>query len=186
MNNRIGYKETGLIQIYTGSGKGKTLAALGLAIRAIGHGNSVLFYQFLKPPNLQTGEKFLLEKVNLNITFKSLKINWDIHKSLKDTNVMRNVQNKISKVTEEILNISKNRYYDIIILDEILFCYSSGLVSYGQLKQLVDEKHENVELVFTGRGADKKLIDLADQVSEIKNIKHPFDNGINARKGIDF
>jgi cob(I)alamin adenosyltransferase len=107
-------------------------------------------------------------------------------KSLNNPETKKNAEKEISKALADIVKLAKEKVYDIIILDEILFCYSNGLVNYKQLKELADEKSENVELVFTGRGADKKLINLADQVSEVKNIKHPFENGINARKGIDF
>lgn len=176
----------GLIQIYTGTGKGKTCAAIGLAVRAAGHGNSVLIYQFLKPPDLQTGERFALKDTNLDITVKPLDIEWDMKKSLSDPEVLKKTGAEISRVMEEIRKAAAEEAYDIIILDEILFCYSNRLVGYEDLKRLAEQKSDKVELVFTGRGADSKLISLADQVSEIKNIKHPYENGINARKGIDF
>jgi cob(I)alamin adenosyltransferase len=176
----------GLIQIYTGTGKGKTSAAIGLAVRAAGHGNSVLIYQFLKPPDLQTGERFAFKDANLDITIKPLDIKWDMKKSLGDPDVLEKTKAEISRLMEEIGKAAVEGDYDIIILDEILFCYSNRLVSYDDLKKLAERKSGQVELVFTGRGADNKLINLADQVSEIKNIKHPYENGINARKGIDF
>jgi len=178
--------EKGLIQIYTGTGKGKTSAALGVALRATGHGNSVLLYQFLKSPTLQTGERTALKDANLNITVKALDTEWDMRKSLKDPQVLKKTRTEILHVLEEISKAAAEGNYDVIILDEILFCYSNRLVNYEHLKQLAEQKSENVELIFTGRGADKKLIDLADQVSEIKNIKHPFKDGVKARKGIDF
>jgi cob(I)alamin adenosyltransferase len=78
------------------------------------------------------------------------------------------------------------RYYDVIVLDEIVFCYNQGLVTMDDIRCLIDNRDEQVEIVMTGRGATEDLIELADLVTEMKLIKHPFDNGTPARKGIEY
>ena len=176
----------GLVQIYTGNGKGKTTAALGLALRAAGTGRKVIVYQFLKPESLETGERKALKQCSLPITVKCLDAEWDMKASPKDTEAIAKTQNKISKLCEQIAEVAKRDDDTIIILDEIVFCLSKGLAKIESIKNILEQKADNVEIVMTGRGATEELIALADLVTEMKEIKHPFDKGIGARKGIEF
>jgi len=178
--------EKGLVQIYTGDGKGKTTAAFGLALRAAGQGNKVLIYQFLKPPTIDIGERFALQLGAVRIRVESLDVAWDMAKSLDDEKAGAEMRAAISEVLERIAETAEKRFYDCIILDEIVFCLSKGLAKLEDVKNIIDRRDSRVEIVLTGRGATDELIAMADLVTEMKNIKHPFDKGISARRGIEF
>ena len=176
----------GLVQIYTGEGKGKTTAAFGLALRAAGQGNKVLIYQFLKPPSLDIGERFALQLGAVRIRVEALDVPWDMSKSIDDEKAVKEMQAAISKVLERITETAEKRFYDCVILDEIVFCLSKGLARLEDIKNIIDKRDPAVEIVLTGQGATKELIALADLVTEMKNIKHPFDKGLPPRRGIEF
>ena len=178
--------EKGLVQIYTGDGKGKTTAAFGLALRAAGQGNKVLIYQFLKPATLDIGERFALQLGAVRIRIESLDIPWDMAESFKDKKALSQMQKAIKEVLERIAQTAEKRFYDVLILDEIIYCLSKGLVKFEDIKDIIDRKDPAVEIVMTGSGATEELIALVDLVTEMKNIKHPFDKGTAARRGIDF
>ncbi len=176
----------GLVQIYTGDGKGKTTAAFGLALRAAGQGNKVLIYQFLKPPSLDIGERFALQLGAVRIRVESLDVEWDISKSFEDPQQVAKMQAAISDVLKRIAETAEKRFYDVLILDEIVFCLSKGLAKLEDIKDIIDRRERLVEIVMTGRGASEELMAMADLVTEMKNIKHPFDKGIKGRCGIEF
>ena len=178
--------EKGLVQIYTGDGKGKTTAAFGQALRAAGQGNKVLIYQFLKPPSLDIGERFALQLGAVRIRVEALDIEWDMAKSFKDPKQVAEAQAAIKDALERIAQTGEKRFYDVLILDEIVFCLSKGLAKFEDIKNVIDRKDPAVEIILTGRGATKELTALADLVTEMKNIKHPFDKGLPARRGIEF
>ena len=178
--------EKGLVQIYTGEGKGKTTAAFGLALRAAGQGNKVFIYQFLKPPSLDIGERFSIKLGAVRIRVEALDIEWDMKTSLEDEQKKAEAEAAIGDVLARIAETAEKRFYDVIVLDEIVFCYSKGLAKLEDIKNIIDKKDGLVEIVLTGRGATKELIELADLVTEMKKIKHPFDKGINARCGIEY
>ena len=178
--------EKGLVQIYTGDGKGKTTAAFGLALRAAGQGNKVLIYQFLKPPSLDIGERFALQLGAVRIRTEALDTPWDMSKSFEDEKAVARMQAAISEALERIAQMAEKRFYDVLILDEIIFCLSKGLAKLEDIKNIIDRRDPAVEIVMTGRGATKELIKMADLVTEMKNIKHPFDKGLPARRGIEF
>jgi cob(I)alamin adenosyltransferase len=183
--------EKGLVEIFTGDGKGKTTAALGLALRAAGHGNKVLIYQFLKPPFLDIGERRILSSLQ-SIKIEALDIQWNIAKSPKgakspnDPKAIKTAQDTIHKTLERLSESAAKRQFDVLILDEIVYCLSKGLAKLEDLKKIIDNRDKRVEIIMTGRGATKELIALADLVTEMENIKHPFDKGIEARRGIEF
>ncbi len=185
--------EKGLVQIYTGDGKGKTTAAFGLALRAAGQGNKVMIYQFLKPPSLDIGERLALQLGAVSpgdslrrIRTEALDVPWDMSESLKDEQTVARMQAAISEALERIAQTAEKKFYDVLILDEIVFCLSKGLAKLEDVKSLIDRKDPAVEIVLTGRGATKELMELADLVTEMKNIKHPFDKGMPARQGIEY
>jgi cob(I)alamin adenosyltransferase len=178
--------EKGLVQIYTGDGKGKTTAAFGLALRAAGQGNKVLIYQFLKPPSLDIGERFALQLGAVRIRVEALDVPWDMAKSLKDQQTVSRMKAAIGEVLEKLAQTAEKKFYDVLILDEIVFCLSKGLAGLEQIKSIVDRRDPAVEIIMTGRGATDELIRIADLVTEMKNVKHPFDKGISARRGIEF
>ena len=178
--------EKGLVQIYTGDGKGKTTAAFGLALRAAGQGNKVLIFQFLKPPSLDIGERFALQLGAVRIRAEALDVPWDMSKSLDDEKAVAKMKAAISEVLERLAQTAEKRFYDVLILDEIVFCLSKGLAKLEDIKNIIDNRDPAVEIVMTGRGATSELIELADLVTEMKNIKHPFDKGLSPRRGIEF
>ncbi len=178
--------EKGLVQIYTGDGKGKTTAAFGLALRAAGQGNKVLIYQFLKPSSLDIGERFALQLGAVRIRTEALDTPWDMSKSFQDEKAVAQMQAAISEALERIAQTAEKRFYDVLILDEIVFCLSKDLAKLEDIKNIIDRRDPVVEIVMTGRGATRELIELADLVTEMKNIKHPFDDGLPARRGIEF
>jgi cob(I)alamin adenosyltransferase len=167
-----------LIQIYTGDGKGKTTAALGLAIRAAGAGLRVYIGQFIK------GKKYYefkaLKKIR-NIKVEQFGRGCFIKKipAQKDKVLAK-------KGLEKIKKIISRRLYDVVILDEINIAISLKLLNLNEVINLIERTPPSLELVFTGRNADPKLIKVADLVSEIKEVKHYFKNGVPARKGIEF
>ena len=178
--------ERGLVQIYTGDGKGKTTAAFGLALRAAGQGNKVLVFQFLKPSSLDIGERFALRLGAARIRVESLDQPWDMAKSPHDPQAVAAMNTAIGNALEKLTQTAQKRFYDVLILDEIVFCLSKGLAKLEDVRRLIETRDPHVEIVLTGRDASKELIAMADLVTEMKNVKHPFDKGISARRGIDF
>ena len=178
--------EKGLVQIYTGDGKGKTTAAFGLALRAAGQGNKVLIYQFLKPPNLNLGERLAIQLESVQINVQTLDVPWDMTESIHDENVVTQMRVAIGDVLDQIIPMAEERLYDVLILDEIVFCLAKGLAELNDIRRILDKRDPGVEIILTGRGATSELMELADLVTEMKNIKHPFDKGTTARCGIEF
>ena len=178
--------EKGLVQIYTGDGKGKTTAAFGAALRAAGQGNKVLIFQFLKPANIDIGERFALQLGAVRIRVETLDVPWDMSESLGDEKAVPIVQAAISNALKRITQTAEKRFYDVLILDEIVFCLSEGLAEFEDIKNLIEKRDPAVEIILTGRGATAELMELADLVTEMKNIRHPFDKGQPARRGIEY
>lgn len=173
----------GLVHIYTGDGKGKTTAAVGLGVRACGSGLRVLMVQFLKCA--PTGEIRTLKALEPGfVLYRGTgpkKFTWEMNPEEK---------NQTAAEQERILQYAVNKAseggYDLLILDEVLGAVGSGMLAKEAVIEFVKNKPENVELVLTGRGAPSELVGLADYVSEIRAVKHPVDKGIKARKGIEF
>ena len=178
--------EKGLVQIYTGDGKGKTTAAFGLAVRAAGYGNKVLIFQFLKPPSLELGERQALERSGLSIRVQSLEAQWHLFRSLRSEQDRAAAGAAVSEALAQLAELAAQKAYDVLILDEIVFCLAMGLGQLDDVRRLIEQRDPAVEIVLTGRGATPELIELADLVTEMKNVKHPFDKGMGAREGIDY
>lgn len=172
--------ERGLIQVYTGNGKGKTTAALGLAMRAAGQGLKVYIIQFMKGwPHY--GE---LETVKLipNITLRQFGTPEFVRKGQA---TQRDIEGARAAM-EEARRAMRSGEYDVIVLDELNVALDFGLVSLEDVLALLEEKPENVELVITGRNAHPEVIKRAQLVTEMREVKHPFRQGISARKGIEY
>ena len=168
----------GLTQIYTGDGKGKTTAALGLAVRAAGAGLKVYIYQFIKGSTC--GEHKILRKID-NIKIERCGRGCFIRKkpALKDIECA-------ARGFERARGIIKSGEYDMVILDEINTALDVGLLKTSEVLAVIREKPTSVELVLTGRYCPKSLFKYADLVTEMRKVKHPFDKGISARKGIEY
>lgn len=174
-------EKLGLIHIYCGDGKGKTTASLGLAIRSAGAGFKVFILQFLK--NWDTSELNSLELIP----------NIEIIRG-KEGNVFTFGMTEEQKAKSKEIHIKNfarakevafNGECDILILDEVIGAYNRNLLDREDLLNFLDNKPENLEVILTGRNPDEELIKIADYVSEIQKIKHPFDKGIVARRGIE-
>lgn len=172
----------GLVHIYTGHGKGKTTAAVGLGMRAYGRGMKVLMVQFLK--GAESGELITINKLGSGFTInpgKHLgKFTWNMNEEeLKEAAYIQNQQ--FEYALEEI----KTGKWDLLILDEIMAAVTTGMIPVKDVIDLIKNKPEKLEIVMTGRNAPRELIELSDYVSEIKQVKHPMDKGIPARRGIE-
>lgn len=172
----------GYVQVYTGNGKGKTTAAMGLAFRAAGDGMEVKVVQFLK--SWKTGELEAAKKFdNLEILrFEKVKgFTWELNEEqLAQLKIeVRGAFDFVTKLVEE-------RACDILILDEIMASLSVGFISEDEVLELIDKKPKDMELILTGRNVPEKILDKADLVTEMKEIKHYYKKGVPAREGIEF
>ena len=175
--------ERGYVQVYTGDGKGKTTAAVGQAIRSAGNGLKVYMLQFLKTG--ESGEleiaKLLGDKFQI-YRFQSVEgFFWNLNDEEKAV-----LQTEVNTGYKFAMEVIKNNSCDIFILDEIMGVLSNKLLTDEQVIDIIDNKPINMELILTGRNAPKSIIDKADLVSEINNIKHYIDKGVYAREGIEF
>jgi len=171
-------KRTGTVQLYTGEGKGKTTAALGCALRAIGHGAKVYMVQFMKGDKSYGELKVKVPR--LKIVQCGLPTFVDKDNPSKED---RTLARKGLKLAEDAISSGK---YDMVILDEVNVAVDYGLVPVDELVRIIRVRPDSVEVILTGRYAHEKLIDLADMVSEIKEIKHHYRKGIQAREGIEY
>jgi cob(I)alamin adenosyltransferase len=178
--------EKGLVQVYTGDGKGKTTAAFGLALRAAGQGHRVMVYQFLKPRGLDVGERFAIEIGAVRIRVESLDEPWPMTGPPPGAERAAEVAGAVSAAMQRLAETAERRFYDVLILDELVYCLARGLARIEQVRELLERRDPRVEIVLTGRGATGELLEMADLVTEMKNIKHPFDGGVAARRGIEY
>ncbi len=167
----------GYIQIYTGDGKGKTTASLGLAIRAAGAGLKVYIVQFLKQGDYS--EIKALSKFE-NITIKQYGLGKFVKGKPSDDDILSGVEGYL-----KLCEILKQNKHDVVIAEEGNVAVTCNLISEKELLELMDMKPDNVELVITGRGATAAVIEKADLVTEMKEIKHYFKQGVTARVGIE-
>lgn len=176
--------KTGQVIINTGAGKGKTTAALGLALRAAGHGFKVLILQFIKDA-WKTGESKIIKRLEPEIKMEQLGRGF-----IKFVEGKMQITEKDRENAKVSLQYAKERInsgeYDMIILDEINNIISYGLIGKEEVIDIVKNRPSELDLVLTGRGAPEELIEAADTVSEIKEIKHAYSKGIKAKKGIEF
>lgn len=173
--------ELGLIHIYCGDGKGKTTASMGLALRALGYGYKVVITQFLKD-----GDSSELKAIKQfsNATVISGKQVAGFSFSMNDQEkeiVTKNHNEHLKKAIE----LCENGDCDVLILDEIMGAIKTQLINYDMLISFLKNKPPHVEIVMTGRNPNVELIELADYVSEVKKVKHPYEKGIKARGGIE-
>jgi cob(I)alamin adenosyltransferase len=175
-------KKQGLILVNTGNGKGKTTAALGMALRAWGQGMKVLVLQFIKG-GWKYGELIAAEKLGPN--FEIRQMGEGFIKGANDKALDEHRHAAVAALEAARAEFS-NLNYDLIILDEILYAIHYGLVAQDDVLALLDSKPESLHVVLTGRNASPEIIARADLVTEMREIKHPFTQGIPAQKGIEF
>jgi len=168
------------VKIFTGDGKGKTSAALGVTLRALGQGLKVFIVFFMKG-SFPYGEQKALSQLP-NVTFAR----FGQETFVDPSNVTEADKEEAKKALDAARKAILSKDYDIVILDEINVSVAWKLIDINEVIKLIQEKPEGVELILTGRYADEKLIDLADLVTNMTKVKHPYDKGILARKGIDY
>ncbi|TEU02600.1 MAG: cob(I)yrinic acid a,c-diamide adenosyltransferase [Dehalococcoidia bacterium] len=170
----------GLVEIFTGSGKGKTSTALGMVLRALGHGFRVHIIFFMKG-NYPYGERNMLPQLT-NVSFQSFG-----HEQFVDPqNVKAEEREQAGEALQAARSAIASSKFDLVVLDEVNVAVAWKLIEVEDLLKLIDEKPQNVELILTGRYADQRLIERADLVTEMVEIKHPYQKGIKARKGIEY
>lgn len=171
----------GLIHIYCGDGKGKTTAAVGLAVRCAGRGNKVLLVQFLK--SRDSGELYSLAKlpdIEVMRGKESKKFTFQMNEEEKHALLIEH-----NKMFEQVLAKIKNGGYSLLILDEVIGALNAKVFEMPKLIEFLRHKPENLEVVLTGRNPAPELVEIGDYVSEMRKVKHPMDKGIMAREGIE-
>ncbi len=167
----------GYVHVYTGNGKGKTTSAMGLAVRALGADMKVLFVQFMK--GRECCEHRILSKLS-NLTLRRYGSGKFVRGNPSQDDIKAGKM-ALAKIRAAI----ESEEYDLVILDEANVAVKMGVISVEKLLALVNDKPEHVEIVITGRGAPSELIDRADLVTEMREIKHYYHSGVKARRGIE-
>ncbi|MBI1661980.1 MAG: cob(I)yrinic acid a,c-diamide adenosyltransferase [Nitrosopumilus sp.] len=174
---------SGLTIVYTGKGKGKTTAALGLALRATGYEKKICMIQFIKG-SWHYGEMDSSKK--LEPEFEMIAVGKGFVGIIDD----KNPKEDHEKIAKEAIRISNEKIqsgkYDIVILDEINYAVNLNLISVNEVLEMIKSKPNDVDLILTGNYAKEEVIEIADLVTEMREIKHPFQKGIKAKEGIDF
>jgi cob(I)alamin adenosyltransferase len=180
MIKKVKKEKKGYIHVYTGSGKGKTTAALGLALRAAGHGYKTYIGQFLKGQFY--GELEAIKRFSSLITVEQFGRKGFIHVTHNpDKEDIKRAYNGLEKCRNAMLSGK----YKIIVLDEVNVAIYFNLIKEEDIIKFLEQKPEEVELILTGRYAPKSIIEKADLVTEMKEIKHYYKKGVRARKGIE-
>ena len=170
----------GLVQVFTGEGKGKTTAALGTVIRALGHGLRVYIVCFLKR-EYPCGECNILSQLpNVDV------VRCGSGRFVNSRGITPEEREQARKALAAAREAMLSGNYDLVVLDELNLAAAWKLVELDEVIKLIDNKPQNVELILTGRKADAKLVQRADLVTECLNIKHPYEKGIKARRGIEY
>ena len=172
----------GLIHLYTGEGKGKTTVALGLLLRAYGRGMRVVLVQFLK--GRDTGELHVLDSLP-GVTVFRYSHEFGFYESANEQGKAEMIKHNNANLTEAC-RLANEELCDLLVLDEICAAYNNGAIDTALADKLILNKPCGLELVLTGRNAPQHFIDAADYVTELRKRKHPYDNGIAAREGIEF
>ncbi|MEG2022427.1 MAG: cob(I)yrinic acid a,c-diamide adenosyltransferase [Oscillospiraceae bacterium] len=170
--------KNGYVQVYTGDGKGKTTAALGLILRAAGAGFKIYLGQFMK--NSETSEILALKKLGADITIEE----YGTGDELTQSNINAD-KHAAQKGYEKACAAITSGKYDLVVLDEINVAESLGYLSEAEVLGLINAKPSHTELVLTGRNASQSVIDAADLVTQMQEIKHYYTKGVKARKGIE-
>lgn len=172
--------ESGTVQVYTGSGKGKTTAALGQAMRACGHGLKVIMIQFMKG-NINYGELETAKRIP-NFTIEQYGLETFVDKKNPGKKDIELAKRGLERVKEVV----KSGKYDIVILDEINVALDYKLIPLDEIVNLIENKPKGVELILTGRYASPEIMKIADLVTEMLEIQHHYPKGVKAREGIEY
>lgn len=170
--------ERGLVIVITGNGKGKSTSGFGTVARAVGHGLNAAVAQFIKG-TWECGERKLLENAGVNFSVMATGFTWNTQDKEKDIAAAQEVWLKCKAL------LSDNNL-DVVLLDELTYMVSYKYLDLDEVLEAINKRPAHQHVIITGRGCHRALIDLADTVSEVQSIKHAFDNGIKAQKGIDW
>ncbi len=174
-------KKTGMIHIYCGDGKGKTTAGMGLCVRAAGYGYRVLIDQYMKDAN-GSERKILAQVPGITLLPAPDRVKFSFLMNEEEKEKAREMyRQKLDRAAE----LTADGEYDVLFLDEILYAVNTGLIGEEDLIAFLKQKNAALEVILTGREPGKALLDMADYVSEIRKVKHPYDHGLAARPGIE-
>lgn len=173
----------GIIQVITGDGRGKSTSAFGTAMRAAGYGHKVLILQFIKG-DWNYGEEWAIERLSPEITMEKCGIGF--YKIMGDERPEELHKKAAAEGIAKAEEAFAKGEYNLLILDEINNAVHDGLVEVEKLKDVLSKKPAHVHVILSGRNAHSEIIEVADMVSEVKDVKHPFTKGIYAQKGFDY
>jgi cob(I)alamin adenosyltransferase len=172
--------DQGLVQVFTGNGKGKTTAALGTILRAAGHGLKIFAVFFMKGDYAYGEFDALLKLPGVEI-FQS-----GLRKFTDPLNIKPEEKEQAVSALAAARQAINSGNYDLVVLDEVNVALEYKLIEFDDVLKLIEEKPPRVEIILTGRYADNRMLEMADLVTEMVKVKHPFDKGIKARKGIEY
>lgn len=170
--------EQGVFQVITGNGKGKSTSGFGTVARCVGHGMSAAVVQFIKG-GWECGERNLLQKVGVPFTYMETGFTWETQNRESDTAAAQATW----QVAKEYL---KDESIDLVLLDELTYMVTYDYVDLAEVVDAIKNRPPMQSVILTGRGAHRELTELADTVSEVRNVKHAFDAGVKAQKGFDY
>ncbi|CAH1545681.1 MULTISPECIES: cob(I)yrinic acid a,c-diamide adenosyltransferase [Gammaproteobacteria] len=171
-------EEKGLLLVITGNGKGKSTSGFGTIARAVGHGLNCSVAQFIKG-TWDNGERNLLEKLGVEFQVMATGFTWETQNKTADTDAAQ-------LVWQECKRMLKDESIDVILFDELTYMVSYGYIDLDEVVEALNNRPKMQSVVITGRGAHRTLIEMADTVSEVKNVKHAFESGVKALKGVDW
>lgn len=170
--------EKGLVLVVTGNGKGKSTSGFGTIARAVGHDKKCAVAQFIKG-TWENGEKNLLEKLGVEFSVMATGFTWETQNKKTDTEAAQ-------KVWQECKAWLSDDSIDVILFDEITYMVTYGYIDLEEVIEAVSNRPQMQSVIITGRAAHRQLIEMADTVSEVKNVKHAFESGVKALKGVDW
>lgn len=171
-------EEKGLLLIITGNGKGKSTSGFGTIARAVGHGLKCSVAQFIKG-TWDNGERNLLEKLGVEFQVMATGFTWETQNKSADTEAAQ-------LVWQECKRMLGDESIDVILFDELTYMVNYGYIDLDEVVEALNNRPKMQSVVITGRGAHRTLIEMADTVSEVKNVKHAFESGVKALKGVDW
>ncbi|MCL9774575.1 cob(I)yrinic acid a,c-diamide adenosyltransferase [Vibrio methylphosphonaticus] len=171
-------EEKGLLLVITGNGKGKSTSGFGTVARAVGHDKKAAVAQFIKG-TWANGERNLLEKLGVEFQVMATGFTWETQNKEADTVAAQ-------LVWQECKRMLKDETIDVVLFDELTYMVSYGYIDLDEVVEALTNRPKMQSVIITGRGAHRTLIELADTVSEVKNVKHAFESGVKALKGVDW
>ncbi|WP_282176774.1 cob(I)yrinic acid a,c-diamide adenosyltransferase [Vibrio nereis] len=171
-------EEKGLLLIITGNGKGKSTSGFGTVARAVGHGLNCAVAQFIKG-TWDNGERNLLEKLGVEFQVMATGFTWETQNKAADTQAAQ-------QVWQECKRMLQDESINVVLFDELTYMVNYGYIDLDEVVEALNNRPKMQSVIITGRGAHRTLVEMADTVSEVKNVKHAFESGVKALKGVDW